>query len=38
MNLTLHETLAVEVLEARSAGAQALSKNLALSTKYEVQR
>lgn len=38
MSLTLLETLAVEVLEARSAGARALSKNLALSTKYEVHR
>lgn len=38
MSLSLLEILAVEVLEARSAGAQALSKNLALSTKYEVQR
>lgn len=38
MSLSLLETLAVEVLEARSAEAQALSKNLALSIRYEVQR
>lgn len=38
MSLALHEALAAEVLEARSAGAQALSKNLAFNTKYEVRR